>query len=261
MELLKYPRTHHIQGSRFQHGDEDLDDVPFSSIAGRHLVIEEKMDGANSAFSFNAEGKLLLQSRGHFLVGGEREKHFHLFKQWTSTHSRSFHDVLGSRYICYGEWLYAKHTVFYDQLPHFFLEFDIFDREKNVFLSTERRIELLAGLAVVSVTVLHSGKLKSHKELLSYLGPSKFISKNHLNNLKKQANRIGQKEELILKETDQSNYMEGLYIKVEEDGIVKERYKFVRESFLTAVHESETHWLNRPIIPNILQEGVSIHEN
>ena len=47
--IIKYPRTPHIEGSRLQPGDEDLSQVPFSQIAGRHIVIEEKIDGANSA--------------------------------------------------------------------------------------------------------------------------------------------------------------------------------------------------------------------
>src|ERR1700728_1424867 len=103
MELLKYPRTQHIQGSKLQSGDEDLAAVPSTAIAGRNIVVEEKMDGANCAISYSAEGKLLLQSRGHYLVGGAREKHFDLLKQWASTHSERLHDALGSRYVCYGE--------------------------------------------------------------------------------------------------------------------------------------------------------------
>jgi hypothetical protein len=52
--------------------------------------------------------------------------------------------------------------------------------------------------------------------------------------------------------------MEGLYIKVEDTDTVVERFKFVRSSFLQAVDESGDHWLNRPIIPNQLKEGVDI---
>ena len=43
-----------------------------------------------------------------------------------------------------------------------------------------------------------------------------------------------------------------LYIKLEEGGAVRERMKYVRASFLQNVAESETHWLNRPIVPNQL---------
>ena len=135
-ELKKYPRTRHLAGSRLQPGDEDLSQIPFSQIAGKHLVVEEKCDGANSAISFDENGQLLLQSRGHYLTGGYRERHYDLMKQWASVHQDIFYEVLGTRYIMYGEWMYAKHTVFYDALPHYFLEFDIWDRETEGFLDT-----------------------------------------------------------------------------------------------------------------------------
>ena len=69
-EIKKYPRTPHLEGSRLQPGDEDLSQIRFSQIAGKHIVVEEKIDGANSAISFSEDGELLLQSRGHFLTGG-----------------------------------------------------------------------------------------------------------------------------------------------------------------------------------------------
>ena len=87
IDLVKYPRTHHLEGSRLQPGDEDMDSVPFRDIEGRFLVVEEKLDGANAALRFDASGRLHLQSRGHFLAGGAREKHFDLFKQWAAAHA------------------------------------------------------------------------------------------------------------------------------------------------------------------------------
>ena len=88
--LKKYPRTPHLEGSRLQPGDEDLSQVPFSYIKGKHLVVEEKIDGANSAISFSEDGELLLQSRGHYLTGGYRERHYNLMKQWANIHQDAF---------------------------------------------------------------------------------------------------------------------------------------------------------------------------
>ena len=59
------------------------------------------------------------------------------------------------------------------------------------------------------------------------------------------------------KETDNSMLMEGLYIKVEENGIVVDRLKYVRYGFLQTVVESGTHWLDRPIIPNKLDKDIN----
>lgn len=110
-ELIKYPRTPHIEGSRLQPGDEDLSQIPFKTIQGKYIVVEEKVDGANTAVSAAPDGELLLQSRGHYLCGGYREKHYNLLKQWANIHKDSLYRVLGSRYIMYGEWLYAKHST------------------------------------------------------------------------------------------------------------------------------------------------------
>ena len=68
--MLKYPRTRHLEGSRLQTGDEDLKAARFREIRGRHLVVEEKLDGANAGISVGEDGELLLQSRGHYLSGG-----------------------------------------------------------------------------------------------------------------------------------------------------------------------------------------------
>ena len=56
----------------------------------------------------------------------------------------------------------------------------------------------------------------------------------------------------MLRETDPSDKMEGLYIKAEESNKVAERFKYVRADFLTTVLDSGSHWLRRPIVPNIL---------
>lgn len=50
--------------------------------------------------------------------------------------------------------------------------------------------------------------------------------------------------------------LEGLYIKIEEVGQVVDRLKFVRASFTQTVDASQTHWLDRPIIPNRLSRPV-----
>lgn len=251
-KLIKYPRTPHIEGSRLQPGDEDLSQIPFKVIRGKHIVVEEKVDGANTAVSFSPSGELFLQSRGHYLEGGYREKHYNLLKQWASVHRDSLFAVLGSSRIMYGEWLYAKHTVYYDALPHYFLEFDILDRESGRYLDTPSRHALLKDLPVCSVPVLSSGVFRSKEELIALLGHSNYITDDHVLHLREDSERLGLDVERQVRETDTSPLMEGLYIKVEENGEVVDRMKFVRASFLQTVDASQTHWLERPIIPNRL---------
>lgn len=255
--IIKYPRTPHLQGSRLQPGDEDLCQRPFSDIAGRHLVLEEKIDGANTAVSFNESGELLLQSRGHFLTGGYRERHYNLLKQWGAIHAEKLYAVLGHRYIMYGEWMYAKHTIYYDMLPHYFMEFDILDRETDKFLDTHTRHSMLNVLPVCSVPVLAEGVFPGIGSIVQYLGKSNYITDNHITHLREDAVTLNLDADRVIRETDSSQLMEGIYIKVEENGQVVDRMKYVRASFLQTVEESQTHWLDRPIVPNRITKSIS----
>lgn len=254
--IIKYPRTPHIQGSRLQPGDEDLLQRSFNDIAGRYVVLEEKIDGANSAISFTDKGELRLQSRGHFLTGGYRERHYDLMKQWGAVHKDRLYEVLGHRYVMYGEWMYAKHTIYYDLLPHYFMEFDVLDRESGKFLDTPSRHQLLAELPICSVPVLATGKFGSTEEVLQFLGDSNYISAHHIEHLSEDAEKLGLDADRISRETDTSRTMEGIYIKVEENGEVVDRMKYVRASFLQTVEESQLHWLARPIVPNRITKSI-----
>ncbi|QXJ19661.1 DNA ligase [Actinomadura graeca] len=252
--LRKYPRTRHIAGSRLQPGDHDLAAVPFAAVAGRHLVVEEKLDGANCGISFSAEGALRLQSRGHYLTGGPRERQFGPLKAWAASVQHVLRERLGDRYVMYGEWLYAKHTVFYDALPHYFCEFDVLDRADGTFLSTARRRELLDGTPVVSVPVLHEGPLREVEELTALVGPSTCRTPGWRDALREAAAAGGADPVRAAEESDASDEMEGLYIKVERDGETVDRFKRVRPGFLTAILDAGTHWQERPLIANGLAD-------
>jgi hypothetical protein len=204
-KISKYPRTSHLEGSGIQSGNEDLSVFPVACLAGRHVIVEEKMDGANCAISFSDEGHLLLQSRGHYLTGGPREKQFHLFKSWAHRYASELWQVLDRRYILYGEWLYAKHTVFYTDLPHYFLEFDLYDKDKDVFFSTQRRRSFLAALPfVVSVNVLYEGQVSDASQLLALIGPASCIGEGHGERLRTLCQEKGLSVAQVLKETDSS---------------------------------------------------------
>lgn len=258
-KIYKYPRTRHIEGSRLQTGDEDLKIVKFEEIKDKFIVIEEKVDGANCGISFDENEKLYLQSRGHYLNGDYGEKHFELLKTWANCHKTKLYELLGNRYIMYGEWLYAKHTVFYDELAHYFMEFDIFDKKTEKFLSTEKRREMLKNYKFIkSVLVLYEGKVQSLKELAAFLGHSNFKSPNNKKILKERCEKLNLSFEIAKRQTDNTDLMEGLYIKVESKDKVVNRLKYVRSSFTNTILDSETHWVNRPIIPNKLRDGIDI---
>lgn len=256
-KIIKYPRTPHIRGSKIQKGDEDLKTISFEEVLNKYIVIEEKVDGANCGISFDKNGKMYLQSRGHFLNGGYSERQFDLFKVYASAYKQKLYRLLSDRYIMYGEWLYAKHTVYYDELPHYFMEFDIYDKKENKFLSTKRRKEMLKDYKFIySVLVLFEGKVKNFKDITRYLTKSNFKSDKWQENFKKSCDKFRVSYDIAKNQTDTSSDMEGLYIKIENDDEVIKRCKYVRETFTSTILDSETHWSKRPIIANKLaQEG------
>jgi hypothetical protein len=258
-KITKYPRTPHLEGSRLQEGDEDLSQVRFSEIRNKHLVVEEKLDGANVAVSF-LSGELMLQSRGHYLRGGARERHYELFKLWAAGHREELYSILGDRYIMYGEWMYSKHRVYYNRLPHYFIEFDIFDKDCNEFLDTGRRNAMLSGSSIVSAPVIFEGELSDMKQLTSLIERSAYITDGHLLELREKAIALGLDPEVILDETDKTCLVEGLYIKLEERGRVTGRLKYVRAGYTQARAISDGDWSNRKIIENGLADGLDFFE-
>jgi len=256
--FLKYPRTPHLEGSRLQPGDHDHDQVSLSSLTQGEFVWEEKVDGANSGISFDEQGVLQLQSRGHVLTGGAREAQFNLFKQWATGMEEDLYIVLGERYIMYGEWCYARHSVFYDLLPHYFLEFDVYDKHTHKWLSTDVRHQLLEPLQVCHVPVVYRGHVKTRKHMQSLIQPSAFKSENWAESLRAQAVKAGVDPAQAWAETEKTRLMEGLYVKQELNGEVIGRYKYVRYDFVQTIVESGSHWADRPMIVNMLAPGAQL---
>ncbi len=258
--LLKYPRTPHLQGSRLQPGDSAHDQTPLSSLEGCHVVIEEKLDGANSAVSFSEGGDLRLQSRGHYLMGGGSERQFNLLKVWAAAHENSVLSHLEDRYVMFGEWDFAKHSVWYDRLPHYFNEFDLYDRATGEFLSTQRRHELLKGSPVVSVPVLYAGPMPTRPhDLWKLVFWSLAKSHQWRKAFEAQVAREGQPLQLSWQQTDKSDKSEGLYLKVEDERQVLGRYKLVRSDFTQTILDSGSHHATRPLLPNLLAPGVDLY--
>lgn len=255
--ILKYPRTPHLSGSTLQR-DDAPETVPFQSLAGAHLVVEEKLDGANAGVRFDADGRLVLQSRGHALTGGPRERQFALFKTWAQALRDDLHDVLGHRYVLYGEWTYAKHTVFYDRLPHHFHGFDVYDTERGFFLSTAACRRLLEGLALTWVPVLHEGPVAREADLLALVRPSVYKSPGWRASLRQTVEALGQSWDHVVRQTEDCDLSEGLYVKHEDDERILARMKYVRPGFVQSLVDGDSHWHDRPLLPNGLAPGADL---
>ena len=61
-EIIRYPRTPHIFSSGIQKGDSD-ETFNFPYLANKFIVLEDKIDGSNTALSFDDDCNLMLQCR------------------------------------------------------------------------------------------------------------------------------------------------------------------------------------------------------
>jgi hypothetical protein len=238
-DFTKYPRTPHLFGSKGTDDDKHLGEAESRRfIAARSLIVEEKIDGTNVGIHFTADGEMVLQCRGH-LIGEGMHPQYDLFKQWVAVRRDVLEPMLEDRYILFGEWVYARHSIHYRGLPHYFFEFDIYDKSAELFLDLQRRLALLDGTGLQTVPVLHTGPA-TRDDLPGLIGPSRFDS--HFENP-----ATGQPD----------NLMEGLYLRTEGDGRVTGRAKFVRPEFVEKIRQS-THWQHQAMVPNRLAEGAEI---
>jgi RNA ligase len=237
--FVKYPRTPHLFGLTGTPDDEHLGERESAEfLAADSLIVAEKIAGTNVGIHFSDDGKLVLQCRGHLITEGMHPQ-YDLFKQWVAGKQHVLAEHLKSRFILYGEWVYAKHTIHYQKLPHYFFEFDVYDKTAQVFLSLDQRVELLEGLTIHSVPIVHTGPTPRN-QLGSLIRVSRFDGRFE----NPETNRI-------------DHLMEGLYLRTESDGVVTGRAKFVRPEFIKKAKQS-THWQYQVMVPNLLVEGADI---
>ena len=238
-DFIKYPRTPHLFGSRGTDDDKHLSPRESAAfLADPTLIAEEKLDGTNVGIHFATTGRMVLQCRGHEITAGMHAQ-YDLFKQWTTGKRPVLEAMLGDRFILFGEWLYARHSVHYRALPHYFFEFDIYDKNAGGFLDLDSRLAMLDGTGVETVPVVHRGATTA-EALRGLIGPSRFDSAFE--------NPLTDRTDAI---------MEGLYLRTEAGGWVTGRAKLVRPEFVERVKLSE-HWQHQAMVPNLLADGAEI---
>lgn len=238
-EFTKYPRTPHLFGSTGTADDKHLNESQSNAlIADPSLIVEEKIDGTNVGIHFSDNGQLVLQCRGHLITEGMHPQ-YDLFKQWATVKRATLEQKLTNRYLLFGEWVYARHSIHYRQLSHYFFEFDVWDKQAEVFLDLERRLEILAGTGVQTVPVVHRGRA-SRKQLEELVDASRFDCRFD-NPITGQQDRL----------------MEGLYLRTESAGCVTARAKLVRPEFVEKIKQSN-HWPHQAMVVNQLADGVDL---
>jgi len=224
-DFFRFPHTPHLAwlGGGDLRDDKVLSPAEAASILADEVVIEEKVDGANLGFSVTEDGDLQCQNRGTYLSPELAHPQFGPLWPWLGPRRDSLVDALWPDLYLFGEWCLAVHSVRYDQLPDWFLGFDVYDRAAGLFWDTARRDDLLVRLQLSSVPRLG-------KESLDLTRLKGFLGRSSLH----------------------AGAVEGVVVRREADGWTTDRAKLVNASFVQAI---DTHWSRGPLVRNNLRTG------
>lgn len=206
-----YPRTLHLPHKPNASADDIVAQQGEATVLfGSHVTIEEKIDGASVGISV-LNGHPLVRNREHVLKKGfvkdtAAKKQFASLWNWFYENKDKFEAVTESGpYTIFGEWLLAQHGIFYDRLPALFIPYDVYNYDRDEFLSPllSRKILTDAGFAIPT---------------LRFQG----LFEDTFDVLEAYAN---------LPATWADGKAEGIYIKVCNGQKITHRFKMVREDF------------------------------
>jgi len=142
---------------------------------------------------------------------------------WIRAHQDELFDLLYPHCILFGEWCYAVHSIYYDQLPDWFLAFDIYDLEQKRFLCRQRRHEILKDAGIYEVPFLGKRRIEPNN-VIDFLNTTQSTLYN--------------------------GPMEGIYLRIEDDEQLLQRAKVVRPGFIQSIDQ---HWSRSQLRANKLK--------
>ena len=246
--IVKFPRIPHL--FRPQCGSLAIteDDIVLPSgdstssmlraiNSGKTIVTcTEKIDGANLGISLAYDGfTILVQNRSHYISTGEHSQ-FGPLQPWIEEHREALVQILShrgsrspkataGRWILYGEWMVAKHSIPYRRLPGYFVAFDLYEVDSDRFVSQRRLHEILRGTHIPVVPIIAAQSF----------GPSKDIEADLLNMVETTPSQF----------RADAGVVEGVVFRIEDGEWLLSRSKLVRPDFAAGC--SEGHWSKRPI--------------
>lgn len=142
-EYVKYPRTSHLPWSETV-GEDDRYIKDVSTFEGKEVWVTEKFDGENTSVYRDYIHARSLDGRNHES------------RNWVKNFAATWQFELPEGWRLCGENMYAKHSIFYTNLPSYFIGFSIWN-EKNVCLSRKDTLEWFELLGVTPARELYVG--------------------------------------------------------------------------------------------------------
>lgn len=178
---------------------------------GKRVIVTEKFDGENATLYPDHYHARSLDSRHH------------PSRDWIKAFHASIKQDIPEGYRICGENMYAKHSIFYDQLPSYFLGFSIWDQYNNC-IPWDETVELFELIGIEPVTVLYDGSWEVFRDGHEFMD---------------QIVADFGKEGYVVRIADQFA------------GFDFKRYvaKYVRKDHI----QTDEHWMQSELIPNVLR--------
>jgi|GEM_PF-2758041 len=208
--LPEYPRIPHLDKSisKMTHDDILSDGIKYPI----DCYVQEKIDGSNMGVSWKNDSAII-RNRKHILKKGyskirtPSKEQFKSAWNWVNDHRNDIKKIsnkLMSEITIYGDWMLAYHSIKYDQLPDWFIAYDIWIMEDKQFLSPKIVEELLSETNI------------------SYVKPYKVI----LNDISDVIKWSELKSDFI-----KDGIREGIVIKKSNGDYIENSYKVVNKFF------------------------------
>lgn len=219
----KYPRTFHVHTSPGATKDDrrlSKEELDFY-FSGKQVLVTEKMDGECTNLCPDIHHARSLDPSRH-------PSH-----AWLNTfHAHIQGDIPMGYRVC-AEYLYAKHSIHYQDLPSYLLGFSVWNRD--LCLSAEDSLEWFNLLGILPVPTIYSGPFDL-----------KIIEKTY-EDYKKSKKDIRPVEGWVIRNADSFFYRD----------FRKNVAKFVRADHVTA---SVHNWRASRVTPNTLLPGIDPYE-
>ncbi len=193
-------------------------------LLDENVTIEEKIDGGVIGISWNGSNPLIIGK--HSMVNYNiTQKKFYGLTEWVYKNYEIISNI-PLNWIIYGEWMKASHNIFYNNLPDYFIGFDIYKKDKKEFLNVTDRSTFLCELGFEEIPIIYSGTNLGVEDIICITeGVGGVSNKSRFNH---------------------NEIMEGIIIR-NDNGLIG---KYVRREFLNSIEEN---WLKLPLIENKLR--------
>lgn len=221
--LPEFPRIPHLPWKPNM-ADDDIVSSD-AKIFDDNVCVQEKIDGSSCGMSIY-EGNPVIRNKNHILNKGfhkdtpAKMQFASVWNYWYKNQDKFKQlERLYGPVSVFGDWMIQAHGVMYDNLPDWFITYDLYDYEQKKFHESNLALDALNRCGFTTTTVLYNGKIKDYAQLEELSkGKTKFAT---------------------------NALREGIVVKLNNEKWQTGCYKMVREGFIQGSLLGETMQKNQ----------------